>query len=144
MSSEKLLRDLDHIFNITLKNNKSRETFILFLKKFSEFIDMLISEFLESFYDSGKINNIPRTPVERANMFLDLVNKEDLNEVIGEYKNVRLSLVSDYDIFGEHRKSIKLIFHTAKGDIEYTIDKLKNLLQMAHKLYNIVKKEWEI
>lgn len=128
------VKEVLHIYNVSIKNNKSLETIKQFLKSITELFDLIIIEYLEK-------NNldVPDSPLKRLNTFLNYVDDEKIKNILEEYKIWRKCINSEMTVINEFRRNIKVICKL--GENEYYIDQktLKEILEKTKEFYNYMK-----
>ena len=137
------LKEAEHIFNVTLKNNRSVETFKSFLKAINAFYDKLISEYLEKLYKEGKIEEVPRVPLKRLKLFVENLPSEDLKPFIDEYALLRKCVLSKTGVVNEHRRNIEVVFQVSDQEVKLSLKDLKEILERAREFYILLKKYLE-
>jgi len=132
-------KEAEHIYNVTLKNNRSFEVVKNFLKTIIEFYDDLIKKYLEKIKEERKIDRIPAAPLKRIELFLEFLPDEKLKEYIEEYKTLRKCLISKYDVSNEHRRNMKVIFYINNHELVINTRKLKDILLKAKEFKDLME-----
>jgi len=132
-------KEAEHIYHVTLKNNRSFEVVKNFIETIAAFYDDMISKYLEKMKEEGKIVDVPDAPLKRISAFLKLLPNEKLREYVEEYKMLRKCLISSYEVINEHRRNMKIIFRFDSNEIVITTKKLKEILIRAKEFKDLIK-----
>ncbi|BBL45879.1 hypothetical protein MJ1_0739 [Nanobdella aerobiophila] len=134
------LKEVLHIYNVSLKNNKGLETIRNFIKSAVDYYDYVIELFLEREYKNNKINEIPKTPIERYNLFLHLINDKDIENTMIYYKKLRTCLNSHITIQNEYRKTMIIVCKGYETENKLTIKDIKDIIENIRKFSNLIVK----
>jgi len=137
---EDLLKDVLHIYNVSLKNNKGLETIKQLITSVCNLYDALISGYLNLLKEKGEITDIPTAPLKRLEEFEKRLPENSLKRFLEEYKMLRRCLTSEIYIKDEYRKSMKIICKYLDTEIEITQAKLKEIIESAREFTNIMLK----
>jgi len=137
---EDLLKDVLHIYNVSLKNNKGLETVKQLIMAVCNLYDTLILGYLNLLKERGEIADIPTVPLKRLEEFEKRLPESSLKRFLEEYKMLRKCLTSEMYIKDEYRKSMKIICKYLDTEIEITQAKLKEIIESAREFTNIMLK----
>ena len=122
-------KEVLHIFNVSLKNNKGLETVRSFIKAAIEYYDYSIELYFRKLYENKNIDEIPDSPIKRYKKIIEITKDKELEESLRYYKLLKLALNSDTRIINEYRKSMVVKFRTLSGEeFEINIKTLKDCL----------------
>lgn len=135
------LKEVLHIFNVSLKNNKGLENIKSYLENIIEIYDLIIYLYLEKLKEDGKIEEIDEAPKKRFIEFKKLFsdNKEIL-DAIKDYDLIRRLKNCDLKIKDEYRKSAKIICEDCENNIEIDQKQLKQFLENLKKFVSLMEK----
>jgi len=134
-------KEVLHIFNVSLKNNKGLETVRSFIKAVIEYYDYAIELYFRKLYENKKIDEIPDSPIKRYRKIIEITNDKELEESLKYYKLLKLALNSDARIINEYRKSMVIKFRTLSGEeFEINIKTLKDIAESVKKFSTIISK----
>jgi len=133
------LREAEHIYNVTLKNNRSLETFKSFLNAIVNFYDKVITDYLESLVQSGEIEEVPKVPLKRIELFEKYIPESVLKEHIDLYKTLRRCLISKSVVINEHRRNIEVVFQVYSREVRFNLKDLRDILEKAKEFENVMK-----
>jgi len=137
---EDLLKDVLHIYNVSLKNNKGLETIKQLISSVCNLYDSLILGYLSLLKERGEIEDIPNAPLKRLEEFEKRLPEESIKKFLDEYKMLRRCLTSEIHISDEYRKSMKIICKYMDKEIVITQAKLKEIIESAKEFTNIMLK----
>jgi len=137
---EDLLKDVLHIYNVSLKNNKGLETIKQLISSICNLYDALISGYLNQLKEKGEIAEVPSVPLKRLEEFEKRLPEESLKRSLEEYKMLRKCLTSEIYIKDEYRKSMKIICKYLDTEITITQAKLKEIIELAKEFTNTMLK----
>jgi len=134
-------KEVLHIFNVSLKNNKGLETVRSFIKAVIEYYDYSIELYFRKLYENKNIDEIPDNPIKRYKKIIEITKDKELEESLRYYKLLKLALNSDTRIINEYRKSMVVKFRTLSGEeFEINIKTLKDIAESVKKFSTIINK----
>lgn len=139
MASYRELREAEHIYHVTLKNNRSLETFKSFLNAIVKFYDKIITDYLEKLVQNGEIEEVPRVPLKRIELFEEHVPEVVLKKHMELYKTLRRCVISKPVVINEHRRNIEVVFQVGSKEVRFNLKDLKDILERAKEFENIMK-----
>jgi len=134
-------KEVLHIYNVSLKNNKGLETVKSFIKAVIEYYDYTIELYFKKLYENKIIDEIPDSPIKRYKKMIEITKDKELEESLKYYKLLKLALNSDSGIMNEYRKSMVIKFKTVGGEeFEINIKTLKDIAESVKKFSTIISK----
>jgi len=134
-------KEVLHIFNVSLKNNKGLETVRSFIKAVIEYYDYSIELYFRKLFENKNIDEIPDSPIKRYRKIIEITKDKELEESLRYYKLLKLALNSDTRIINEYRKSMVVKFRTLSGEeFEINIKTLKDIAESVKKFSTIINK----
>ena len=134
-------KEVLHIFNVSLKNNKGLETVKSFIKAVVEYYDYAIELYFKKLYENKKIDEIPDSPIKRYKKIIEIIKDKELEESLKYYKLLKLALNADAKITNEYRKNMVIKFRTLSGEeFEINIKMLKDIAESVKKFSTIISK----
>jgi len=137
---EDLLRNVLHIYNVSLKNNKGLETVKHLIKSICDLYDSIILGYLNQLKEKNMIKDIPSVPLKRLEEFEKNIPDDSIRKFIDEYKILRKCLNSEIYIKDEYRKSMKVVCKILNEEIVLTQKRLKEIVESAKEFTNIMLK----
>jgi len=134
-------KEVLHIFNVSLKNNKGLETVRSFIKAVIEYYDYAIELYFRKLCENKNIDEIPDSPIKRYRKIIEIAKDKELEESLKYYKLLKLALNSDARIINEYRKNMVVKFRTSSGEeLEINIKTLKDIAESVKKFSTIINK----
>jgi hypothetical protein len=134
-------KEVLHIFNVSLKNNKGLEIVKSFIKAVIEYYDYAIELYFKKLYENKKIDEIPDSPIKRYKKIIEIIKDKEFEESLKYYKLLKLALNADAKIINEYRKSMVIKFKTMGGEeFEINIKMLKDITESVKKFSTIISK----
>ncbi|MGC9132829.1 MAG: hypothetical protein ACP5GJ_00250 [Nanopusillaceae archaeon] len=134
------LKEVLHIYNVSLKNNKGAETIRNFVKSVVEYFDYVIEIYLKEKKNKGEIEEIPDTPLKKYKKFLELINNKEIEELTKYYRNLRLCLNNEIIITNEFRRSMIIKCKGMNFEFSMDIKILKEIAENVKKFSEIITK----
>lgn len=136
----KKLKEVLHIFNVSLKNNKGLENIRAYLENLIELYDLVIYLYLLKIKEEGKIEDIPEAPKKRFNEFKKIIkDNQEILDSIKNYELIRRLKNCELKIKDEYRKTAKILCVDESGSIEIDQKMLKQFLEDIKKFVNIME-----
>lgn len=139
MTGYRELREAEHIYHVTLKNNRSLETFKSFLNAIVKFYDRVITDYLEKLVQNGEIEDVPKVPLKRIELFEKYMPEGVPKEHIDLYKTLRRCLISKSAVINEHRRNIEVVFQVGSKEVRFNLKDLRDILEKVKEFENIMK-----
>ncbi|MGC9079646.1 MAG: hypothetical protein ACP5G1_02815 [Nanopusillaceae archaeon] len=133
------LKEVLHIYNVSLKNNKGLETIKNFIKAVLDYYDYVIYYYLEKEKEKGNINEIPNTPIKRYELFLSIID-DKLKDYFKYYKTLRVCLNSEIMIQNEFRRSMIIKCKGIDREIILTIKDIKEIFESIKNFSEYIEK----
>ena len=134
------LKEVLHIYNVSLKNNKGLETIKNFIKAVVDYYDYVIEIYLKEKKDEGIIEEIPDTPLNRYKKFLELIKDKEIEELTKYYRNLRLCLNNEIIITNEFRRTMIIKCKGLNFEFSMDIKVLKEIAENVKKFSEIITK----
>ena len=134
------LKEVLHIYNVSLKNNKGLETIKNFIKSVIDYYDYVIELYLKKKEEEKVIDSIPDTPLKRYKKFLELINDKEIEELTKYYVNLRRCLNSEISITNEFRRSMIIKCKGLNFEFSMDVKILKEIAENVKKFSEIITK----
>ncbi|BFI73302.1 hypothetical protein YN1_2890 [Nanoarchaeota archaeon] len=134
------LKEVLHIYNVSLKNNKGLETIRNFIKAVVDYYDYVIEIYLKKKEEEGIIDNIPETPLKRYKKFIEIIDNKEIEELTKYYPNLRRCLNNEIIITNEFRRTMIIKCKGLNFEFSMDIKVLKEIAENVKKFSEIIVK----
>jgi len=139
-ASEELKR-ADHLIFVSLKYTRTADVIKNIIERLISTYDCLILALLAKLKNEGKIEEIPKSPVEKATLVKQKYDDSIINENIELYLLYRKIAKAKYTSSQEYRKHVTMISTLSDGTtLNIDINKIYDYYKKAKEFFEHVKK----
>ncbi len=124
----------DHLLYVSLKYTKTCDVIINLLLRWARMIELGINELLLHYQETGKIDSIPRSPLEKVQKMEKLfARNKEMRAILNLYKMFRRINELRKKKSGEFRKNVNLKIFYAGKEVNVDLEKLKEYAALLEK-----------
>ncbi len=133
------LKRSDHLIYVSLKYTRTCDIIRNTIKRMIESSDFLILALLEDLKEKKKIDLIPISKIERAELLIKTEKK--YNKYVKLYLLFKKIILSEFDRREEYRKHVTMIVHFERSDLEVTVPILNEYFESMKEFAEIVEED---
>jgi len=134
---EEIIKDkisADHLLYVSLKYTKTCDVIINLLLRWARMIELGINETLLHYEETGKIDSVPKSPLEKVQKMEKLfVRNKEMRSILNLYKMFRRVNELRTKKSGEFRKNVNLKIFYAGKEVNVDLEKLKEYAALLEK-----------